>query len=234
MKIVLHIACVLVLFCAAISAQDANRAVTADVRLVAAGHHPPPKSMTGSIVWLVSLDHSFTPATADDKHFRMAQKDKRFVPSLLVLPVGSMVDFPNLDPWFHNVFSLYRGKRFDLGLYQAGAQKSVRFDKPGVSYLFCNIHPAMSAAIIAVESRRYGVSDARGHVVISGVPEGKYELHVWHENATPEALKAAERFVEIGDKRTLPAITLAVQPASSSHKNKYGKDYDPDALKPDY
>jgi plastocyanin len=234
MKIILHLACLLVLFCAALSAQDTSRAVTAEVKLVPAGHHAAPKDMTGSVVWLVSLDHPFTPATADDKHFRMAQKDKRFVPSLLVLPVGSVVDFPNLDPWFHNVFSLYQGKRFDLGLYQAGAQKSVRFDKPGVSYLFCNIHPEMSAAIVAVDTRWYGVSDARGHVVISGVPEGRYELHAWHADATPEALKAAERPVEIGDNRALPTITLAVQPASSTHKNKYGKDYDPDALKPDY
>jgi len=64
---------------------------------------------------------------------------------VLVVPVGSVVDFPNHDPFFHNVFSLFDGKRFDLGLYEAGATNSVRFDRLGVSFLFCNIHPEMSA-----------------------------------------------------------------------------------------
>ncbi len=234
MKRILHLAWIAVLLVAIAPAQDGGYSLSADVKLVSAGHHPLPKEMTGTVVWLVSLDHSFALATASDRHFRMAQKDKRFEPNLLVVPVGSLVDFPNLDPWFHNVFSLYQGKRFDLGLYQAGTQKSVRFDKPGVSYLFCNIHPEMSAAVLAVESYWYGLSDARGHVSISSVPAGKYELHVWHENATPGVLKGADRNIEITSNRSLSTITLALEPASRTHKNKYGKDYDPDALKPDY
>jgi len=234
MKLLLHLACIAVLLVAPATAQDSGYSVTADIKLVPTDHHPPPKEMTGTVVWLVSLNHSFTRATASDKHFRMAQKNKRFEPDLLVVPIGSLVDFPNLDPWFHNVFSLYQGKRFDLGLYQAGTQKSVRFDKPGVSYLFCNIHPEMSAAVLAVESHWYGVSDAHGYVTIPGVPAGKYELHVWHENATPEALKSADRTIEITGNRSLSPINLAVEPANRTHKNKYGKDYDPDALKPDY
>jgi plastocyanin len=234
MKLLLHLAWIAVLLVAPATAQDSGYSVTADIKLVPTGHHPPPKEMTGTVVWLVSLDHSFTRATSSDKHFRMAQKNKRFEPDLLVVPVGSLVDFPNLDPWFHNVFSLYQGKRFDLGLYQAGTQKSVRFDKPGVSYLFCNIHPEMSAAVLAVESHWYGVSDANGHVTIPAVPAGKYELHLWHENATPEALKSGDRTIEVTTNRSLSPISLAVEPANRTHKNKYGKDYDPDALKPDY
>lgn len=233
MKRILHLAWIAVLLVATATAQG-GYSVTADVKLVPAGHHPPPKDMSGSVVWLVSADQPFTPATVSDKHFRMTQKDKRFEPNLLVVPVGSLVDFPNLDPWFHNVFSLYQGKRFDLGLYQAGTQKSVRFDKPGVSYLFCNIHPEMSAVVLGVESHWYGLSDAHGRVTIPAVPAGKYELHVWHENATAEAIKSAERAIEIAGNRSLSAITMAVEPANRNHKNKYGKDYDPDALKPDY
>jgi hypothetical protein len=164
----------------------------------------------------------------------MLQKDKHFQPELLVIPVGTYVDFPNLDPWFHNVFSLFRGKRFDLGLYQAGAQRSVRFDQPGVSYLFCNIHPEMSAVVVAVESRWFGASDTTGRIHIPNVPAGKYVLHVWHENAAPELLKSLQRSIEISEDRTLGSITLTVQPQSHGHKNKYGKDYDPDGLKPDY
>lgn len=233
MKRLVHLASVLFLLVAAATAQ-AGYTLSTDVKLVPTDHHAPPKNLTGSVVWLVSMDHAFTPATAADRHFRMAQKDKSFQPNLLVVPVGSMVDFPNLDPWFHNVFSLYQGKRFDLGLYQAGTQKSVRFDKPGVSYLFCNIHPEMSAAILAVESHWFSRSDAQGHVTIADVPAGKYELHVWHENANAENLKGADRTIEVTGNRSLSPITLAVEPASRTHKNKYGKDYDPDALKPDY
>jgi plastocyanin len=233
MKRLFHLAWITVLLVAAAAGQN-RYTFSTDVKLVPDGHHSPPKEMTGTVVWLVSLDNVFTPATAADKHFRMAQKNKHFDPNLLVVPVGSMVDFPNLDPWFHNVFSLYQGKRFDLGLYQAGTQKSVRFDKPGVSYLFCNIHPEMSAAVLAVESHWFDVSDAHGHVTIPDVPPGRYALHVWHENATPEALKEADRTIEITSNRTLALMTLAIEPANRTHKNKYGKDYDSDALKPDY
>ncbi len=233
MKRLLHLASVLFLLAATTAAQG-SYSLSMDVKLVPTGHHSPPKDLGGTVVWLVSVDHPFTLATANDRHFRMAQKDKRFHPNLLVVPVGSMVDFPNLDPWFHNVFSLYQGKRFDLGLYQAGTQKSVRFDKPGISYLFCNIHPEMSAAILAVESHWFSRSDPQGHITIPDVPAGKYEMHVWHENATPESLKAADRTIEMNGNRSLPPITLAVEPSSRTHKNKYGKDYDPDALKPDY
>ncbi len=93
--------------------------------------------------------------TTEKTHYRLVQHNKRFEPRMLVVPVGSVVDFPNADPWFHNVFSLYRGKRFDLGLYQAGAQRSVKFDRIGPSYLFCNIHPEMTGVVLAVESELF-------------------------------------------------------------------------------
>jgi plastocyanin len=213
---------------------SAGNTVTADVKLAPADRQRAPKDMSETVLWLVPVGDDFTPATVNDKHFRMAQKDKRFEPSLLVVPLGSYVDFPNLDPWFHNVFSLFQGKRFDLGLYQAGAQKAVRFEKPGVSYLFCNIHPEMSAVILSVESRWYGISDRNGHVSISAVPNGKYQVHAWREDAVAGSLKAADRVIEVGGDRSLGTITLTVQPGTHGHKNKYGKDYDSDALKPDY
>src|ERR1700730_6115254 len=100
------------------------------------------KDASRVVVWLVPLEAVQPVRTTTERpHYRLVQRNKRFEPGLLVVPAGSVVDFPNADPWFHNVFSLYRGKRFDLGLYQAGAQRSVRFDGPGPSYLFCNIHP---------------------------------------------------------------------------------------------
>ena len=119
---------------------------------------------------------------------RLVQRNKSFDPHLLIVPVGSVVAFPNRDPFFHNVFSLFEGKRFDLGLYEAGSTRDVHFDKTGISYIFCNIHPEMSAVVVALDTPYYGISDRHGQVVISGVPSGKYVLRVWHESALPETL----------------------------------------------
>jgi hypothetical protein len=166
----------------------------------------------------------------------MAQHDKTFEPNLLVVPMGSVVDFPNLDPWFHSVFSLYRGKRFDLGLYESGSQKEVRFDRPGASYVFCNIHPEMVAVVLTVDSQFYGIADKAGHISIAGVPPGRYRLRVWSENATPEALQALERPIVLGNaNHTLPTVSIPVtNQIPMKHKNKYGRNYDPKALTPEY
>ncbi len=154
----------------------------------------------------------------------------------LVVPVGSVVDFPNYDPWFHNVFSLYRGKRFDLGLYQAGAKKSVKFDRIGPSYLFCNIHSEMTGVVLVVDSDFFGITEKNGRYSIPGVAPGRYLLQVWYENATPEFLQALQRQVTIqSDNQSLPAISVkAAKQVPAEHKNKYGQDYDPDTLKTDY
>jgi hypothetical protein len=189
------------------------------------------------VVWLDPVDtDQQVRLLPDTPRYRLVQHNKRFEPGLLVVPVGSTVDFPNLDPWFHNVFSLYRGKRFDLGLYQAGSQKSVKFDRAGPSYLFCNIHPEMTGVVLAIDSRFFGVSDRGGHYAIPRVPPGKYTLQVWQENATLEALLALQRHVVIDqDNRSLPMITIPVSRLSNAeHKNKYGQEYDPNALKTDY
>src|SRR3989440_7930732 len=97
--------------------------------------------------------------------------------------MGSAVDFPNKDPFFHNVFSLFEGKRFDLGLYEAGSTRSVVFNRTGVSYIFCNIHPEMSAVAVALKTPYYGISDRRGVITIPNVPAGNYDLERTHERA---------------------------------------------------
>src|SRR5215472_7706967 len=93
----------------------------------------------GVVLWLSPLQASA--AGRQQPHpnsYRLIQKGKQFTPHLLVVPTGSSVEFPNLDPFYHNVFSLFNGKRFDLGLYEAGTSKIVRFDREGASYIFCN------------------------------------------------------------------------------------------------
>jgi len=212
--------------------------LSGDVALTLADSNHRLKDASRVIVWLSPLDPAqhVRPAIAKQQHYRVVQHNKRFEPSLLVVPVGSIVDFPNLDPWFHNVFSLYRGKRFDLGLYQAGSQKSIRFDRPGPSYLFCNIHPEMTGVILAVDSEFFGASDKAGHYSIAGVPTGKYMLHVWHESASAEALQALERLVVVDSSNlALTAISIPVtNPVRAEHKNKYGESYDPNSLKTEY
>ena len=148
----------------------------------------------------------------------------------MVVPVGSVVAFPNHDPFFHNVFSLFEGKRFDLGLYEAGTTRDVHFDKRGISYIFCNIHPEMSAVVVAVDTPYYGISDQRGQVVIRNVPPGRYVLHLWYEAALPESLKNLDRDVTISENTsTLGLLRLTEVSLPQGHKNLYGRDYDPPA-----
>jgi plastocyanin len=213
------------------------QAVKGEVRLIHADSGATVKDTSRVVVWLVPLDTVRTVRfIAERPNYRMAQHDKTFEPNLLVVPIGSVVDFPNLDPWFHSVFSLYRGKRFDLGLYEAGSQKEVRFDRHGASYVFCNIHPEMAAVVLAVESEFYGISDKAGHISIAAVPPGRYLLRVWSENATPEALQALERLIVIGNgSHSLPTVSIpAIKQIPMKHKNKFGRDYDPKALTPEY
>ena len=145
---------------------------------------------------------------------------------MLVVPVSSLVQVPNRDPFFHNVFSLYNGKRFDLGLYETGSERGVRFDREGVSYIFCNIHPEMGAVILALSTPYYSVS-VDGAILISSVPPGKYTLNVWSEGATPESMAAARQQVTVGPDRTiLGDISLVAIPSPMAHHaNKFGAQY---------
>jgi plastocyanin len=211
--------------------------LSADVTLISPKSGTPKKDASRVVEWLVPKG-SDKPVQIDQAKtkYRMLQHDKTFEPNFLVVPVGSVVDFPNLDPWFHNVFSLYRGKKFDLGLYEAGSDKEVRFDRPGASYVFCNIHPEMTAVVLTVDSKYFGVSDKVGHISISGVPAGHYIFHVWYENASQQTLQALERPIDVNSEtHTLPTVSIVVTSQDlMKHKNKYGRDYDPDAANPVY
>ena len=211
--------------------------VTGEVRLVESNSWRPEKDASRVVVWLVPVQgaaENSASAPAYQHHYRILQHNKTFEPKLLVVPLGSIVDFPNLDPWFHNVFSLYQGKRFDLGLYQAGAEKEVVFDRLGPSFLFCNIHPQMIAVILTVNSDFFGISDKAGHILIPRVPAGRYAMHVWYENAS-EFTDGSLRPVDIGPgENILPPLSVPVAKHDRSHKDKYGYDYDPKASAPAY
>ena len=186
-------------------------------------------SAASIVVWLMPLGAAVASSPVAPMHAVLTQKNKMFEPHLLVVTRGSSVDSPNRDPWFHNVFSLFNGKRFDLGLYEAGTSRTVHFDREGVSFIFCNIHPEMSAVIVVLGSPYFATSDKAGSFTIPEVPPGSYMLHVWSENALPARLQALSREVQVSDAaHNVGTIHIPVtKVASVPHKNKYGQDYEP-------
>jgi len=118
----------------------------------------------------------------------MDQRELKFVPRVLAVQVGAVVEFPNNDKTFHNVFSTSEAKKFDLGLYPSGKSRSVTFDKAGVVKILCNVHPSMEAYVVVKGHSYFVVTDSRGNYSLSGVVLGKYRLEVWHpEFGTREA-----------------------------------------------
>jgi plastocyanin len=117
---------------------------------------------------------------------RMDQRNETFLPSVLAITVGTVVDFPNNDSTYHNVFSLSKAKRFDLGRYAQGRSKSVRFDRPGIVRVFCDIHSHMSSFIIVFSHRYFATTDAEGRYRINNIPSGTYAVVAWHDGADRE------------------------------------------------
>src|SRR5215813_1133297 len=225
---------ILVFFTVILFAQFCLSQTTTVSGQVAVQHNPESAKRNGKVdnsnvvIWLEPKDVGGNMHSPGRLQWRLVQKNKQFVPALLVVPVGSSVEFPNQDPFFHNVFSLFDGKRFDLALYQAGTSRGVRFDREGVSYIFCNIHPDMHAVVIALKTPLYAVSAPSGSFNIADVPPGEYVLHVWYERTKRDLLQALNQPVTVSSPRTiLPTIRIPeLQELSAAHKNKFGKDYD--------
>src|SRR6266702_1950445 len=205
--------------------------VTARVALVNGADGGRSHEAVNVVLWLTPASETpDSPAAEAMQRARLAQHNKSFEPHVVVVPVGSVVAFPNHDPFFHNVFSLFEGKRFDLGLYEAGTTRDVHFDKRGISYIFCNIHPEMSAVVIALDTPYYATSDPRGEITIRDVPAGRYTLRVWYEAALAETLNSMTREITVSEENlALGVLRLARTDVVQSHKNKYGRDYDPPA-----
>lgn len=111
---------------------------------------------------------------------RMAQKDTAFTPPILVVDVGTTVEFPNQDPFFHNVFSYSSAKRFDLGRYPRGESRSVRFDEPGMVKVYCEVHDFMRSVVVIAENPYHAVVGEDGGFTIRDVPAGRHTLLIWH------------------------------------------------------
>lgn len=114
-------------------------------------------------------------------HASISQREESFVPRVIAITRGSTVDFPNFDPYFHNVFSLSRTATFDLGRYRKGEKRERSFNRAGVIKVYCHIHSEMSATILVFDHRLYATPETNGTFTIDEVPPGTYQLSAWHE-----------------------------------------------------
>jgi plastocyanin len=184
------------------------------------------KDLSGVVVWLEPANPDLLRASPAGRA-TITQRNKTFLPHVLAISTGTTVDFPNRDPIFHNAFSSFDGKVFDVGLYPPGSSKAVKFDRPGVVRLFCNIHPAMSAVIVVLSSPFFSISAKNGSFDFPDVPPGIYTLHAYHERATARTLSDLTRNIIVRDDHLeLPVLSISEAGyLPAPHKNKFGKDY---------
>jgi plastocyanin len=198
-----------------------------ELRLHIVSSYPKVRRSVPAVIWLQPTGDTPAAAFIPHGHYTLLQKNRTFIPHLQVIPVGSTVQFPNADPFFHNVFSYFDGKRFDLGLYEAGSTKSVVFSREGPSYIFCNIHPEMSAVVLALSTRLYAVADADDAFVLRDIPPGDYRLHVWIEGVPQSTLDGVGRSLHFarGDKVDLGEVSAPIPRTAATHDNKFGNPY---------
>jgi plastocyanin len=223
----------LTLFSFSLSACLASN-VTGTVQVTAENGKPVTKDLSETIVWLEPAGNTDPVAGEKPVHVRMLQRDKRFTPHVLAVRTGTIVDFPNADPIFHNAFSNFDGQIFDIGLYPPGTSRSLRFRRAGIVRVFCNIHSSMSAVIVVLDTPYFASTDVEGHYQIPNVPAGRYRLHVFYERATQEVLDGLQRDVEV-NRASESMDPLSISEAgylTVTHLNKYGKPYAPPPANP--
>ena len=151
----------------------------------------------------------------------MALDKRQFSPRVTVVLTGSTIEFPNKDPFSHNVFSKANGG-FDTGVYGRNKSRDQRFEEPGVYPLYCNVHPRMTAFVITLKTPWYAQAGADGRFELAGVPAGDYRMTVWHDRATMETRDLTVPATGLRDQR----VALDARGYKyAQHKNKFGKDY---------
>jgi plastocyanin len=182
---------------------------------------------SNAVVWIEGLKKRAPGArTEGPARAEMKSQGKKFVPRVIAVEKSGEVQFPNVDPIYHNVFSVSPSNRFDLGLYRSGGSREKRFDESGLVRVYCNIHPQMVGFVMVVDSDFAAVTGPDGAFRFDGVPPGSWTVKAWHEEggegSAPVAVRAAtDSAVAI----RLDASAFKTEP----HKNKYGKDYPPQA-----
>ncbi|MBF0350676.1 MAG: hypothetical protein HQM11_06570 [SAR324 cluster bacterium] len=169
-----------------------------------------------AVVFVLGFDEP-----AESSHVYLDQKNKSFVPSVVVVAQNQSVGFRNFDPISHNIFSLSRTKPFDLGLYKAPVEKSILFDVPGLVKVFCNIHHQMSANILVLKNNKYQVTSTDGRYHIQNIPAGEHKIRVWTEGGS---LVSRDIHVTKDSSDTID-FEIQVQQSLAEHLNKFGKPY---------
>ena len=155
------------------------------------------------------------------KNPRVTQSQRRFEPRVLPVVVGSVVEFPNDDTIFHNVFSLSKAAPFDLGVYEPGQSASVRMTRTGLVKVYCNIHPDMASSIVVLDNPWFALTDASGSFVICSVPDGSYVLRLWNDMGAE-----GRQPLEIRGGRLVRArVALRETRRTLLHNDKHGKPY---------
>jgi plastocyanin len=140
--------------------------------------------------------------------YRVAQHNIQFEPGVLIVPLGTDVSFPNRDRVRHHVYSFSPAKRFELKLYGRDESRSVRFDKPGVVALGCNIHDSMSGFVVVVDTPFAVKSDSSGRAVIAGLPSGPGTLSLWHPRLKGPGNELVRSIRIAGDRREAVVLDL--------------------------
>ncbi len=134
------------------------------------------KPVADAVIWLEGPGEKLKPIRA-----KVIQRDRQFMPHISVVPVGSRVEFPNMDNIYHNVFAEHKAAKFDLGMYPKGQSRSVVMDKPGITSVLCSIHSEMSAYVMVVDAVEALKTDRNGRFKTKNLPSGTYTIQVWHK-----------------------------------------------------
>jgi plastocyanin len=176
---------------------------------------------SNTVVWIEGARQAGGAAKGE-----MRSSSKRFEPRVVAVSKSATVEFPNADPIYHNVFSVSGGNRFDLGLYRSGSSKSKTFDEPGLVRVYCNIHPQMVGFVMVVDSDFVAVTGPDGAFRFDNVPPGLHVVKAWNEEGSEVSVPVT---VKPGADAPV-AIRIDVSGFQAEpHKNKYGKDYAPNA-----
>lgn len=185
------------------------------------------EDLANVVVYLEPLDTSVrlrpqaaSPATKDPRSVINLQS-RQFAPRVQVVLEGSTIEFKNLDPFSHNVFSKMNGG-FDTGVYGRNKTRDNVFREAGVYPLYCNVHPRMTAFVIALKTPYFTQATSDGRFVIQDVAPGQYRMHVWHDRANEDV---RELTVPAAGVKSLRAELDARAYKYVQHKNKFGQDY---------
>jgi len=179
------------------------------------------QDLSGVVIYLENTGvSSKTAGSFSKREFEMATRNKQFQPRSLAISAGAVVTFPNLDPIYHNIFSVSAPNQFDLGLYKGGENRKKSFGAPGIVRVFCNVHPQMTATIIVSGTPYFTTADKQGNYSLGNIPSGSFLLKAYSEEGQ------SSQKIDVRDQPLTVALIIDGKSFKKvPHKNKFGKDY---------